>query len=254
MSRGRAPAGPVDIQRAIVLGHTDYGDADRIVQLITAEQGRIAALAKGARRKNKRFTGALETGNCVEATLRRGGGDLQRLQGAELVHGHPHLREHLESIALAALLCEWVRELGRRDQPEPKLFGLLEVALLVLDACTEPPQAAFRMAFEAKVLSFAGLTPALACCACCGQALDGAVGWSPSSGGAVHEHCASGESISVSWAHELEALRRTPLAELVDTPAPQGGSPWALCQLFTWHHHGKPLRSVSLLQSLHSMG
>ena len=234
---------------ALVLGHTDYGDTDRIVQLITAEQGRISAPARGARSSKKRFTGTLELGSRIEATLRRGKGELWQFQAAELVHGHPHIRSFLESITLSAYLCEMVRELGRREQPEPKLFGLLDVALLVLDACTEPPQAAFRLGFEAKALSFAGLTPVLTQCAGCGQAADGPMIWSVSGGGMMHEACGVGPGVSSAWALAVEGFRRTPLSELVDTPAPTGGSPWLLSELMIWHQ-GRPLRSRELLITL----
>lgn len=234
---------------ALVLGHTDYGDNDRIVQLITAEKGRISALAKGARSSKKRFTGTLELGSRVEATLRPGRGELWHFQAAELVHGHPHIRSFLESISLSAYLCEIVRELGRREQPEPKLFGLLDVALLVLDACTEPPQPAFRLAFEAKALSFAGLTPVLTHCAGCGEAAQGPMVWSVSGGGMVHEGCGTGPAVLPSWASSVERFRRTPLAELVDTPAPKGGGAWMLSDLLIWHQ-SRPLRSRELLISL----
>ncbi|MFT5586287.1 MAG: DNA repair protein RecO (recombination protein O) [Cognaticolwellia sp.] len=234
---------------ALVLGHTDYGDNDRIVQLITAEQGRISAIARGARSSKKRFTGSLELGSRIEATLRRGKGELWQFQAAELIHGHPHIRGFLESIALSAYCCEVVRETGRREQPEPKLFGLLDVALLVLDACTEPPQAAFRLGFEAKALSFAGLTPVLTQCAGCGLAAEGPMVWSVSGGGMVHSACGVGPQVTASWAQAVEGFRRTPLAELVDTKAPAGGSPWLLSELMIWHQ-GRPLRSRELLITL----
>ena len=58
----------------IVVGHVDYGEADRIVHLLTPEQGRVAAMARGARKSRKRFGGALDLGNRIRTHISRGKG------------------------------------------------------------------------------------------------------------------------------------------------------------------------------------
>ena len=60
--------------RAIVLRTVDYGESDRVVTLLTAERGKLAAFARGARASRRRFGGALEpfTLLAVEARERRG--------------------------------------------------------------------------------------------------------------------------------------------------------------------------------------
>ena len=52
----------------------DYGDADRIVTLLTAAHGKISALAKGARSSRRRYGAALSSFGFGEAMLeeRRG--------------------------------------------------------------------------------------------------------------------------------------------------------------------------------------
>ncbi len=230
--------------QAIVVNTVDYGDADRIVHLLTAEQGRVSAMARGARKSRRRFVGALELGNRLDVELKKGRGDLFTLIRADLDHGRPHLRKSLEGITLGAYLCEFGGGLARSDHAEPRLYGLLDVALLVLDACTEPPSRLFRLAFEAKALTFAGLTPVLDRCAVCGQGLSDPVAWACGSGGAVHQHCGSGQPIEAGAAAALEAARRTPLAELVDQSEPP------VHELFQAHFHwhvGRTLKSASML-------
>ena len=39
---------------------TNYGESDRIVEFLTAEEGRVSMIARGARRSRKRFGGALD--------------------------------------------------------------------------------------------------------------------------------------------------------------------------------------------------
>src|SRR3989449_11041976 len=45
---------------AIVLRRLDYGDADRILTLLTREHGKLAAIAKGARRSKTRVGSSLD--------------------------------------------------------------------------------------------------------------------------------------------------------------------------------------------------
>src|SRR5258706_3107737 len=45
---------------AIVLSRFDYGEADRILTLITPGGGKVKAIAKGVRRQKSRIDGSLE--------------------------------------------------------------------------------------------------------------------------------------------------------------------------------------------------
>ena len=60
---------------ALLLRALDFGESDRIVHLLTPERGRVAAIAKGARRSVRRFPGTLDIGNrlAVQLVLRRPG-------------------------------------------------------------------------------------------------------------------------------------------------------------------------------------
>ena len=237
----------------IVLGHVDYGEADRILRILTAEEGKISAMARGARRSKKRFAGMLDLGNRVTVQLTRGKGRLPLITEVDLEHGHPHLRADLERISQMAYLCDWTGSLAREEHPEPKLFGLLQVALLVLNAATKPPTRAFRWGFEAKALSFAGIAPGLKRCMVCGCAFeDDELRYSPASGGVVHAHCGSGPALGRQWASQVEKARMTPLAELVDLEPCEGPS-WALHSHLAWHV-GKGLNSRELLASVEGLG
>ncbi|MCB9744945.1 MAG: DNA repair protein RecO [Alphaproteobacteria bacterium] len=241
-----APASQVS---AVVVGHVDYRDADRIVQLLTAPHGRISALARSARRSAKRFGGALDLGNRVDVMLRPGRGDLWHLDSAELADGRPHMRQDLDRIALGAYCCELVASLARSEHPEPRLFGLLDVALMVLDAATTVPSACFRLGVEAKALTFSGMTPVLTRCAACGEDLgEGPLVLDPGSGGVLHRRCGGGAPITAEEAEALEDIRRTPLAELVDRE-PLACGAWLLHDLLVWQT-GRALKSKELLASL----
>lgn len=232
----------------VVVSHVDYGEADRIVHLVTPERGHVAAMARGARKSKKRFGGALDIGNRVRLRMSRGKGELWRLTGATLDHGRPHARGDIERIALSVYACELVGLLCPKEQPAPIFYGLLDTALLVLDACSGPPSTAWRPALEAKALTFAGFAPRLESCDVCGLEATGDLVFSASNGGVRHAMCGGGVEVSEAFVRALERGRRTPLAELVDVELPPGDS-WLLNELLVWHV-GRALKSRSLLDVL----
>ena len=55
---------------ALVLRMLEFGEADWIVHLLTPERGRVAAIAKHARRSVRRFPGSLDLFNHLQVELR----------------------------------------------------------------------------------------------------------------------------------------------------------------------------------------
>lgn len=236
-------------RQAIVVGLQNYKEADRIVRLLTPQNGRITALARSARSSTKRFGGALDIGNRIEVTLRppKGAGGWWAFEKASLEDGRAHLRSDLDRLTLLAYCTEVCGQLAREDHSEPKLFGLLDMAISLLDAMSAPPSSLFRIGFEAKALTFAGVGPQLTVCVACGEPLDGAT--TIAAAGAHHSHCSdSSNLVSMEWLHAVENARRTPLKTSIDGALPPGPQ-WALAEAIEVHL-GKRLRSRSVLATL----
>jgi DNA repair protein RecO (recombination protein O) len=236
-------------REAIVLSSMDFGESDRIVRLLTPDLGRVPAIARRARSDRRRFGGALDTGNLVEVRVRPGRGELWTLEGAKLLDGREGARSDLVRLTLLAYACELCGALSREAHAEPRMFGLLEMTTLLLDAMTTEPGTAFRVGFEAKALTFAGLSPALTRCAHCGEPPEPGMRFHPAGGGAGHGRCeALGQPVTPAWLTAVESARRTPLRELVDTPLPPGPA-WALSDAVQ-AHLGRALKSRRVLASL----
>lgn len=237
----------------IVLSMVDFGERDRIVRLICAEHGRIAAIARGCRGSRKRFGGALDIGNRVDAQARRGRGDLWTLDSAETLSARSGVRADLLRMALCTYACEYAGALAREEHPELRLFGLLETYLTLLDAVEGPPPQAMRLAFESKALTYAGLTPRLDQCARCALPIEDPCSFSSEAGGALHARCAvspleASLPAPAPFLRALESLRRRRLLETLDQGLPQG--PRDLLQRFAEHHLGHALRSAPWMASL----
>ena len=198
---------------AIVLRSIRYGEADRILHLYTPHRGRIAAIAKGARRARSRFGARLEPFLRVRLVLREGRGELYSVTGADTVAAHAGVRDHAATLDAAARACDAVSRLFETDDPHPEVFTLLANELALLDDSPVHGTPANGLAFRLKLLLAAGILPQLAACAACGEQ-EHLRGFSAAAGGVV---CSSCEAASFpldeeSYGFLVEALGR-PLAE-----------------------------------------
>lgn len=232
---------------AIVTGGVDIGDTGRIVKMLTADQGRVAAVAHRARSPKSAMRGLLDPGTRIAVDLKRSKGELPTIAHAELRTGVRRAREELPRLLLLGYGCELCGALAPEHDAAPKLYGLLDAWLARLE-----DEAAItsisRLSLEAKALTFAGMAPALARCARCSEAIADPCAFDPSAGGAIHARCGSGARIDALSALQIEILRRSPLADAESLDRPQGFE-WLLSDFARWHL-GHDLRSRALLESL----
>jgi DNA repair protein RecO (recombination protein O) len=69
---------------AIILSRTNYGEADRVLQLLTPA-GKKSAIAKGVRREKSRLASGIELFAICDVVLQQGKGELGTLTSAKLV-------------------------------------------------------------------------------------------------------------------------------------------------------------------------
>jgi DNA repair protein RecO (recombination protein O) len=249
---------------ALVLRAIAYGESDAVVHLLVRGRGRISAFARGARSSRKRFGGALEPFQRVEALLsEREGQDLWSLREARVVEGHPRLREDLHRIAHAGYAAELVHDLTRAGQPADGLFALLDEFLTRLEG--GPATSARLRALELLALDAAGFAPELGRCARCGiDVPQGRAAFDPDAGGVVCSSCGSpGTALALSHGARaaLGQLRRGGL-DAADAPRSADGSGRPAdgrafedacaqaqrpLQVFLQHHLGRALRSAGFL-------
>jgi DNA repair protein RecO (recombination protein O) len=210
---------------ALVLRTIAYGDADAVVHLLTRGRGRISAFARGARNSRKRFGGALEPFQLVEALLaEREGQELWALREARVVEGHGKLRDDLHRIAHAGYATELAHDLSRANEPADALFSLLEDFLTRLEhgAATS----ARLRALELGALAASGLAPELGACARCGnEVAPGRAAFDPDAGGTVCTNCTKpgGLLLTAGARAALRQLKRGGLAA-AEAPVSADGS------------------------------
>ncbi len=182
------------ISSAIILHHTDYGEADRIVTFLTPDHGRLKGFARAARKSRKRFGAALEP--FAEVKLHwaaRSSGDLISLRDAELVTLRSGLRRDLETLTLASYGCELTEVLFDESGAAVEVFQLLQAFLDHLDS--EGYSVEARLLMEIRVLSLAGYVPHLQHCAdCFGPLPNGPVSFSAAANGSLCPACDGGRA------------------------------------------------------------
>jgi DNA repair protein RecO (recombination protein O) len=237
---------------AIVLRAIRYGEADSVLTLYTMENGRVGAIAKGARKVGSRLGGRLQPGTRVQVTLHEGRGDLAMVRGAQVVEPHAGLWVNGYRLRAAACVLESaLRVLGEREANQGA-YNLISRTLALLAAApsrTTPPRLdPLVLGAQCKLLIVAGLFPELGVCVTCGAA-GPLVGFSASSGGALCTDCASGgEPLSPGVRAALAALVGRPLAEAAEAcPAAAGAGVERVVGLVLREHLGVVLRSAAPL-------
>src|SRR5450830_302744 len=86
--------------RAIVLRRTNYGEADRILQLLTPT-GKRSVMARGVRREKSRLAGGIELFAICDVVIGEGRGELGILTSARLVQFYRHIMEDYDRMQFA---------------------------------------------------------------------------------------------------------------------------------------------------------
>lgn len=154
---------PATIERArgLILRIRPFTETSLIVQWLTAEFGRIATIAKGARRPKSPFRGQLDLFYLADFSFARSRrSELHTLRESVLRETHPALRVDLHLLQQACYCSALVEQATETETPLPAVFELFRELLAELPQHPAQPQTVF--AFELRLLGELGLAPDLA--------------------------------------------------------------------------------------------
>src|SRR2546422_10846559 len=134
----------------LVLRTYPLTESSLIVHWLTREQGRIATVAKGARRAKSSFRGKLDLFFAAEFLFARSRrSELHTLKELKLLDAHPALRQELPWLRRAAYGAALIEQATEADSPLPELFELFSG---FLEAIPVHASAAAVFVFEVKLL------------------------------------------------------------------------------------------------------
>jgi DNA repair protein RecO (recombination protein O) len=186
--RHEVPAPRRYVTEAIVLSRFDYGEADRILTLITPGGGKLKAIAKGIRRPTSRIGGSLEPFAELRVALAQGR-TFEVVTQVSVIHPWLNLRDDLVSFGTASYLAELANGTLEERHASESVYLLLKRAYEILDAGMAPGRVARW--FEMHLADELGVRPEVDRCVECGRLLeaDERYRWMPPLGGVLCERC-----------------------------------------------------------------
>lgn len=133
---------PADLRtRAIVLRRTNYGESDRILNLLTPE-GKVAVIARGVRKEKSRLAGGIELFSVADVVVRYGrhaqgraqasGQSLGTLTSAKMLNFYSNILSDMSTLELASSLLKKLDRAAEQTD-NPAHFDLLSQSLASLD-------------------------------------------------------------------------------------------------------------------------
>ncbi|MBW1647380.1 MAG: DNA repair protein RecO [Deltaproteobacteria bacterium] len=247
---------------AILLRRIEYGDHDLILSVITPDRGKLALMAKAAKRSRRRFGGVLDLFAILELSCRAGRrGRLPLLAEASLCESLGTLRTDVAKTAYASYWAELVHFWGEEGQPQPALYALLHDVLTALDLDRLPARV-LSLHFQLRFMGLAGLGPRLGACVGCQRSVEevGAarLGFDPVRGGVICRDCEPVPRLPVSRGAIKELawvaggdLVRVQRMRCSDEALRMGE---ALMETFVPFHLGREVRSLKFLRNLRESG
>lgn len=180
----------------VVLRTYKLGESDRIVVFMTADNGKVRAVAKGVRKTKSKFGARLEPMSHVRLLLYRGR-ELDIVSQAESVEPLAPLLSSLDRASQAMAALEAIDQLSIEREPNDRLYRM---AVGVLRTIADRPAPLNVPAFYWKLLAAEGLEPQLDACVRCGETEPeiSLVAFDLNEGGTLCRACRSGGPISAS--------------------------------------------------------
>jgi len=203
---------------AIILRRQDYGEADRLLTVLTPDHGKIRLIAKGVRRPSSRKAGHLEPFTRVDLLIARGR-TLDIITQAEARWVFSSLGSDLIRFGCASYAAEALDRFTVEEVDTQQFYLLLRRTLERLESHADP--GLVLRYFELELLDAAGFRPSLFQCVGCGEEIKPQDQFfSAQEGGVLCPSCARGVQqvipVSLSALKVLRNFQREPFEKITD--------------------------------------
>lgn len=153
--------------RALVLRAVKFKESDKMLTVLTEDEGKLGLRVRGALRKGSRFAAATEVLTFSEMTLfgHRGRWSLDEAAVTEQFLG---LRDEISRLALASYFAEMLEAASDEDNPNKNVLQLGLNSLFALSGGLFDPEH-IKAVFEMRLMCLLGYEPLLTGCAVCGK-------------------------------------------------------------------------------------
>lgn len=170
----------------LVLRIRPYRESDKLVTLFTLQEGKVPALARGARKTGSKLSGVVDS-FCRGDYLLYRGRSLATIQQASVLEGFNRIRGDIPLYFSALYMCELLEKVLEEHHPAPAVYSLTLEALYAFNEGEASRELVLR-SFELLLLQELGYSPSLAgCVECCRQEPPFVL--SPAAGGLLCREC-----------------------------------------------------------------
>jgi DNA repair protein RecO (recombination protein O) len=229
--------------QGIVLRSFPFGEADRVVVLLSPNHGKVRAVAKGIRKTKSRFGGRLEPFTQVDLVLYEGR-NLDTITQVSVIEAFPRLRADLERVLAAGAMVEAVDAVVQEREPSLRPFLLLQRGLRALEVGPRHPDVV--TAFLLKMAEAVGVGPALGHCAGCGTTA-GLTRFAFAAGGVLCERCRTPGAVVLrdGLTDYLARLASAEIGDLPDSEPSLSGDALGLTRRFLEFHLDRKLAALA---------
>lgn len=154
---------------ALVLRTYNFGEADKIVVVLTQAAGVVRGVANGCRKLKSRFGAALEPFTLIKLTwYEKENQELVSLRQAEIIKSHFDLSSQAETLTGLAYMGELVIEFSPPHEANDNLFRMVKACLEAVEQAPTDIQLVLRY-FEIWLLRLQGYLPDIRSCGECHQ-------------------------------------------------------------------------------------
>lgn len=151
----------------LVLREVKYKESSKILTVLTEEEGKITAEAKGVLRKGSKCAASAQALVWSELTMSEYRGRYTLTEGSVL-EDFSALRSDLGDYALGCYFAELMETVSDEDSPNSALLHLGLNALYALSRKLYDPRH-IKAVFELRLVCLAGFAPSLERCSVCGS-------------------------------------------------------------------------------------
>ena len=197
-----------------MLREVRYKEADRILTVLTADQGKITVKARGALRKGSRLGGASQALCYSEFTLFGNRGKWTADEGSS-VEQFLGLREDISQLALGAYFAEMLDTVCAEEAPDAPALQLALNALYALSRGIYGPEHV-KSVFELRLMCLEGFAPQADACGVCGREEMPEPMFSPTAG---MVHCRDCAALAEGAPIALDGQALAAMRHIVSAPA-----------------------------------
>ena len=124
---------PKDLRtHAYVLRRTNYGEADRILNLITPE-GKISAIAKAVRKEKSKLAGSVEMFSLIDINIHQGKSEFGVITSAKMIRFYDKIVADLNKMELAGFVLKRISLMAEQSD-SAEYFKIVDQVLAAINS------------------------------------------------------------------------------------------------------------------------